>query len=78
MPWVPRTINEARVDPIKAKQVRLLCPHCHGFAYADIPWDATAGQRHDRIKAEIDEHRVVCTGADAIEGRVYQIEYPRA
>lgn len=76
MPWVP--ITEARVAPQDAKQVRLQCPHCQGFAYADIPWDATSERRQQEIKKSIDEHRLVCTGADAIEGRVYEIQYPRA
>lgn len=82
MPWSP--ISEARESPFAAKQIRLQCPHCQGFAYAAIPWDVTtetpAGieKRQQLIKAAIDEHRVVCTGADATEGRVYTIEYPRA
>jgi hypothetical protein len=78
MPWVPRQIGESRVAPALAKQVRLQCPHCHGFAFANIPWDATSERRQQEIKKAIDEHRGVCTGADAIEGRVYQIDYPRA
>lgn len=76
MPWVP--ITEARQTPQEAKQVRLQCPHCHGFAYATIPWNATSERRQIEIKKAIDEHRGICTVADAIEGRVYEIQYPRA
>lgn len=76
MPWSP--ISEARQTIATAKEVRLLCPHCQGFAIAHIPWDATAELRQQEISAAINEHRVVCTGADATEGRVYTIEYPRA
>jgi hypothetical protein len=81
MPWVP--ISEARQTPQEAKQVRLQCPHCHGFAYADIPYYAPEGvnyetMRHDLIKKAIDEHRVVCAAGEATETRVYEIQYPRA
>ncbi len=76
MPWVP--ISEARQTPMAAKQVRLQCPHCHGFAFADIPWGCTSEVRQKKIKKAIDEHRLVCTVADVTEGRVYEIQYPRA
>lgn len=78
MPWVPGSISEARTPAALARQVRLQCPHCHGFAFANIPWDATGPKRQELIKAAIEEHRGLCTGADATEGRVYVIEYPRA
>lgn len=78
MPWIPGSISEARQSLATAKQVRLQCPHCHGFAYAEIPTNATAEKRGQLISASINEHRVVCTAADATEGRVYSIEYPRA
>lgn len=77
MPWVPGSISESRESAITAKQIRLQCPHCQGFAYANVPWDATAEKRQQLVSAAINEHRVVCTGAEATEGRVYSIEYPR-
>lgn len=77
MTWHARSITEARERAGLAKQVRLQCPHCLGFAYANIPWDATVETRQQEIHNAINEHRVVCTGADATEGRVYTIEYPR-
>lgn len=78
MPWVPGSISEDRQNFATAKEVRLQCPHCLGFAYANVPWNSTSEQRQVLIKTAIDEHRGVCTGADATEGRVYAIEYPRA
>lgn len=77
MAFEPGAISETRQTLAAAKQLRLQCPHCKGFAFADIPWDATSEKRQQLISAAINEHRVVCTGADATEGRVYSIEYPR-
>ncbi len=76
MPWTP--ISEARQTPQTAKQIRLMCPHCHGFAFVDVPYGCSYIERQRLVKKAIDEHRVVCVSADATEGRVYQIEYPRA
>lgn len=76
MPWSP--ISEARETPWAARQIRLMCPHCKGFAFADIPWNSTAEKRQIIVRKSIEEHRGICTGADATEGRVFKIEYPRA
>lgn len=75
MPW--SSISEARETMVTAKSVRLLCPHCSGHVHVMVPWNAEPMDRQRLISAAINEHRVICTGADATEGRVYTIEYPR-
>ena len=78
MPWFARSVVAAPVAaPVDAKEVRLMCPHCQGFATAKVPLGATSWRRQQLIRDAIDEHRVVCTAADATEGRVYRIDYPR-
>lgn len=76
MPWSP--ITEARETPLLAKQIRLQCPHCVGLVYVDLPYGWTTAKRQQLVHDAIDEHRKVCTGADATAGRVYTVEYPRA
>lgn len=75
MPWSP--ISEARETPYLAKQIRLQCPHCLGLVYVSLPYGWTTEKRQKLIHEGIDEHRKICTAADAVEGRVYSIEYPR-
>ncbi len=75
VPWSP--ISEARESPYLAMQVRLQCPHCLGLVNVKLPYGWTDEVRMNLIRDGIDEHRRICTAADATEGRVYTIEYPR-
>jgi hypothetical protein len=76
MPWSP--ISEARESPATAKEIRLMCPHCKGFVNVYLPYKPGAWTRQGLIREAIDEHRRVCTVGDAVEGYVYDIQYPRA
>jgi hypothetical protein len=78
MPWVPRSITEERQTAAKAKQVRLLCPHCSASVFVDVPVGCTALVRQERIKDAVDEHRRLCPSLDSTGEVVYRIDYPRA
>lgn len=71
-------VTESRTSPGKAREVRFTCSECLRTALVPVPWDATPGQRHDRIRMALDEHRRIgCTVRDAAARRTYKIEYPR-
>lgn len=74
----PRGISEDRVAPWLAKEIRLMCPHCSGSVFVQIPWGVTAEARQRLVAGAINEHRGICASAPAEEGRVYTIDYPRA
>jgi len=71
-------IREDRERPVEAKELRLMCPHCHGCIYVKFSWPITAVSRNNEMKLAIEEHRPLCTGAPPEAGRVYEISYPRA
>jgi hypothetical protein len=70
--------SEARDPAMKAKEIRLMCPHCKNFVYIVLPYKPGAWTRQGLIREAIDDHRRVCTSADIMQGFVYGIEYPRA
>ena len=70
--------SEARQPAMEAKEIRLMCPHCKSSVFVPIPYRPGAWTRQGLIREAIDEHRRVCTVGDAVEGYVYDIQYPRA
>jgi hypothetical protein len=76
MPWSP--ISEARESPATAKEIRLMCPHCNHSVFVYLPYKPGAWTRQGLVRDAINEHRRVCTVADATDGYVYDIAYPRA
>lgn len=71
------SVGEHFENPMDARQVKLGCPYCNALIVANLPYRPTAEKRMEAIKAVIDEHRKVCVGADALQGRTYSITYPR-
>ena len=70
-------ISETRESPLIAKTIRLICPHCNGTCFPDLPYKPTAEQRQQAIRNAIEEHRKICTAAPVEAERVYEITYPR-
>ena len=70
-------IKESKVGPFKAKEVRLLCPHCHGSVYVTLPWNFTAEIRQRSVQAAVEEHRRLCPLINENTETVYSIDYPR-
>lgn len=70
-------ISESSVGPFKAKEIRLLCPHCAGSVFVPLPWNPTAEARQGLVQAAVEEHRRLCPSIPQDEGTVYSIHYPR-
>ena len=70
-------IHETNVGPFKAKEIRLLCPHCSGSVYVAVPWNCTAESRQNLVQAAVEEHRRLCPSLPGDESTVYTINYPR-
>lgn len=71
--WGARSISENRLSPWTTKEIRLMCPHCNGSLFVQVPVDGVG--RQGLIQDAIEHHRRMCLPED---GRVYRIEYPRA
>ena len=70
-------ISESSVGPFKAKEIRLLCPHCQQSVYVTLPWNFTAEIRQRLVQAAVEEHRRLCTFIDESTETIYSISYPR-
>jgi hypothetical protein len=65
------------VDPHRAPEVKLLCPHCNGALYVTLAAPYTPQRRQKAIHEAVETHRRECAKAPPEAQRVYQIEYPR-
>ena len=73
----PGAIREDRQLAAAANEVQIMCPHCHHKVFVPLGWSCSPVMRQEKIKAALDEHRALCSGAPPEAYRVYSIEYPR-
>ena len=64
------------MNPHRAPEVKLLCPHCSGALYVKLAQPITPQRQQKAIKEAVDEHRRLCAKAPPEAKRVYEIHLP--
>ena len=72
----PRVVTQV-TEVRRAKEIKLLCPHCHSSLFVQLDWPYLRVERQRKISEAIGEHRKLCSAAPPEAGRVYEITYPR-
>lgn len=71
------SIGESVAPAMESREVALQCDACGKRAYGQMPYRPTAEQRLAVIRAAMDEHRRVCSGAPPEAVRKFEIIYQR-